>query len=298
MSKRQQIQRLSNRAFGVPMPNRNLPATKHHHITLKYSMMQVLTILAVAALASIRAASIDHDKVQPFAQPQPITDVEKAAVKFKPSLAVMSGCHPYPAVNAAGETSAGLKGTGEPDGGCEGSELGSQVYSRSTWYEGRWAIMYAWYFPKDIQNGGLAKKGIRHDWVNVVVWLNNPAVAAPTILATSASTYGTRYVISKPPKSSDIIDGITAKLRYDEEGGEEWHTIFQFYGEGEFQDLIQWDQLTDAAREALQNTDFGDYVNVPFNDAYFETNLKAASTSHVYRSRRYGFTSSHSIWEY
>ncbi|KAI9983980.1 hypothetical protein PInf_005265 [Phytophthora infestans] len=259
--------------------------------------MRVLGIFAVAAIASIRAASIDHDTVQPFAQPEPTTDAEKAAVKFKPSLAVKAGCHPYPVVNAAGDTGAGLKGTGRSDGECTGSPLGSQVYSRSTLYENKWAIMYAWYFPKDMQDIGLIKKGVRHDWVNLVVWLDNPTLAKSTILATSASTYGTQYVISKPPKRSDIINGTTAKVRYDEDDRDGWHTIFQFHEEGEYQDLIQWTQLTYAAREALENTDFGDFANVPFNDAYFETNLKAASTYYVYRRRRYGGATSHSIWE-
>ncbi|OWZ02151.1 Necrosis inducing protein NPP1 [Phytophthora megakarya] len=259
--------------------------------------MRVLVLLAIA-FTSINAASIGHDKVEPFAQPKPITEAEKAAVKFKPSLAVKAGCQPYPVVNAAGDTSAGLKGTGPVDGECQGSPLGSQVYSRSTWYGGKWAIMYAWYFPKDIQDIGLIfKNGARHDWVNLVVWLDNPALAKPTILATSASTHDTEYVISKPPKRSDIIDGTTPKVRYDEDDWDGWHTISQFHEEGEYQDLIQWNQLTEKARDALENTDFGDFAHVPFNNAYFETNLKAASTYSVYRRRRYGGTTTHSIWE-
>ncbi|EEY63434.1 NPP1-like protein [Phytophthora infestans T30-4] len=148
-----------------------------------------------------------------------------------------------------------------------------------------------------MQNLGIIKKGVRHDWVNLVVWLDNPAIANPTILATSASTSGTGYVINKPPKRSDIIDGITAKVRYDENDRDRWHTIFQFHEVGEYQDLIQWTQLTDAARKALENTDFGDFANVPFNDAYFEKNIKAALTYYVYRGRRHGGTTTHSIWE-
>ncbi|KAF4034993.1 hypothetical protein GN244_ATG13009 [Phytophthora infestans] len=70
--------------------------------------MRVLGILAVVAITSIRAALIDRDMVQPVAQPEPKPDVEKAAVKFNPSLAVKAG---YPVVNAAGDTSAGLKET-------------------------------------------------------------------------------------------------------------------------------------------------------------------------------------------
>ncbi|POM79409.1 NPP1-like protein, partial [Phytophthora palmivora] len=92
----------------------------------------MLLVIALVALTTVAALTIDHDKVQPFAQPKPITITEKAAVKFKPSMAVIKGCHPYPAVNAAGKTSAGLKGSGKPNSDdCKGSPLGSQVYSRS-----------------------------------------------------------------------------------------------------------------------------------------------------------------------
>ncbi|OWY95147.1 Necrosis inducing protein NPP1 [Phytophthora megakarya] len=245
---------------------------------------------------NLKDASIDYDDIQPFAQPKPITDDEKTAVKFKPSLAVKSGCHPYPVVDASGNTSVGLKNVGPPDSECGGSALGSQVYGRSMWYEDKWAIMYAWYFPKDIQNVGLIKKGVRHDWVNIVVWLDNPARVKPKVLATSVSRYGTKYIITKPPSSVNIINDTTPMVAYD--GDQEgWHTIFHFYKEGEYQDLIQWEQLTDAARDALENAEFGDHATVPFNDANFKTNLKAASTYYVFRDYRYGGPISHSIWE-
>ncbi|KUF86700.1 hypothetical protein AM588_10001857 [Phytophthora nicotianae] len=146
-----------------------------------------------------------------------------------------------------------------------------------------------------VETLGLVKTGVRHDWVNLVVWLDNPALVKPAMLATSASTYGNLYVISKPPKTSDVINGTTPKLRYDEDGYEAWHTVFQFHEEGEYQDLIQWNQLTDAAREALTNTDFGVFGHVPFIDAFFETNLKEASTYNLYNRRhRHGGAS---IWE-
>ncbi|OWZ04830.1 Necrosis inducing protein NPP1 [Phytophthora megakarya] len=213
--------------------------------------MRLQFFLAVVTFTSINGASIDHDKVQPFAQPEPITITEKAAVKFKPSLAILAGCKPYPAVDAAGDISAGLKGTGPIDGDCEDPPLGSQVYCRSTWYNDKWAIMYAWYFPKDMQNiRRLAKSGVRHDWVNLVVWIDNPAVPQPTILATSVSTNGAGadgYTIVKPPKKRDVINGTTTKVRYSEESTNRYHTIYLYDKEGEYQDLIQWSQLTEAA---------------------------------------------------
>ncbi|OWZ08224.1 Necrosis inducing protein NPP1 [Phytophthora megakarya] len=103
------------------------------------------------------------------------------------------------------------------------------------------------------------------------------------------------YAISKSPKGSDIINDTTPKVWYNEDNWDGWHMIFHFHEEGEYQDIIQWNQLTDTAQEALENTDFGDFANVSFNDAYFETNLKDASTHYVYRSRQYGGSTSHSI---
>ncbi|KAG3112386.1 hypothetical protein PI125_g8286 [Phytophthora idaei] len=98
--------------------------------------------------ANVDIPTINHDQVQPFPEQEPTTDSEKSAVKYKPQLHVSDGCHPYPAVQANGEISGGLKWSGKPDGDCKYSGLESQVYSRSRWYKERWVIMYAWYFPK------------------------------------------------------------------------------------------------------------------------------------------------------
>ncbi|KAE8986822.1 hypothetical protein PR002_g22239 [Phytophthora rubi] len=84
----------------------------------------LIAVIASATLSFVEAGTIGHDKVQPFPQPEPVTESEKAAVKFKPSLIIQDGCHPYPAVNAAGETSGGLKGTGKFDGDCKGVSSG------------------------------------------------------------------------------------------------------------------------------------------------------------------------------
>ncbi|EGZ08022.1 necrosis inducing-like protein NPP1 type [Phytophthora sojae] len=205
--------------------------------------------VAIATLTIVGGVTIDHDKVQPFAQPAPATVSEKAAVKFKPSLQIIDGCHPYPAVNAAGETSGGLKHTGPVDGKCKGSGLGSQVYGRSGWYKDLWAIMYSWYFPKDKH---LGYKGQRHKWVDAVVWLDNPAFETPKVLAVSTWSWGGGYT--------------------------SFHTLemTSTRGTGELQDLIMWEQLSPEARTALSETDFGEAAKVPFIDANFETNLELA----------------------
>ncbi|RLN53186.1 hypothetical protein BBJ29_001727 [Phytophthora kernoviae] len=204
-------------------------------------MLRAFLVIIVVALFSGDVVSIDHDKVQPFAQPDPVTVAEKAAVKFKPMLRINSGCDSYPAVNAAGEITGGLKGTGFASG-CKVSLMGPQVYGRSAWHNDVWAIMYAWYFPKGFWSELPSR---RHDWANVIVWINNPALETPSILGLSTS-HG---------DSSPFMD-CTSVL-------------------GKFQDLIMWEQLTDEARTALDTTDFGD-AKVPFIDANFEKKLEKA----------------------
>lgn len=123
--------------------------------------------------------SIALDQIQPFPQPEAKSTPEKAAVKFKPQIIVSEGCYSFPAVNADGETTAGLKIEGISDGLCKGGEKGSQVYGRATWHREKWVVMYVWHFPRyhvDIYPA---------DWEHVVLWLNNPAVANQTLEAVS-----------------------------------------------------------------------------------------------------------------
>ncbi|GMF12889.1 unnamed protein product [Phytophthora lilii] len=188
---------------------------------------------------------INHDQVQPFAQPEPTTDSEKTAIKYKPQLHISDGCHPYPAVQANGSVSAGLKWAGWADGDCKGSGLGSQVYSRSDWFRGKWAIMYAWYFSKGRQPI-FFRLGHRHFWSYAIVWLDSDKPHNSTILGVSVSF---KWTTSVKPKY--VIDGTTIKF----------DSFFDVFGykftekSGEIQDLITWEQLTDKARTALSEAD-------------------------------------------
>ncbi|EGZ15454.1 hypothetical protein PHYSODRAFT_406265, partial [Phytophthora sojae] len=206
--------------------------------------------------------TIGHDEVVPFKQPEPVTISERAAVKFKPQLHISNGCHAYPAVNELGETSGGLKKTGAPSSKCKGSGWGSQVYGRSTWYNGVWAIMYSWYFPKDSPSSGL---GHRHDWEHVIVWIDNPDMPEPKILAVTPSAHS-GYSAQVPP-DADKVDGPSVKVNYESK----WpinHALESTTKGGDYQDLIMWTQMTDAARQALDNTNFGS-ANVPMNSGNF-----------------------------
>uniref|UniRef100_H3GAZ2 Necrosis inducing-like protein NPP1 type n=1 Tax=Phytophthora ramorum TaxID=164328 RepID=H3GAZ2_PHYRM len=224
-------------------------------------------VAAAVSLAFAQADVISHDQVVPFTQPTPTTTEQTAGIKFKPQIHISNGCHPYPAVDEAGNTSGGLKPTGSSSAGCKGSGYGSQIYGRITTYEGVYALMYSWYFPKDSPVTGL---GHRHDWEHVVVWVDDITLDSPSIIAVSPSAHS-GYNIYYPPESN-TIDGYSAKVDYSSSWVVVNHALDSTSDSGESQDLIMWDQLTDAARTALENTDFGD-ANVPMKDGNFLTKL-------------------------
>lgn len=99
--------------------------------------------------------------------------VEGNAIRrYEPYLHIASGCQSYPAVSATGQVGGGLDNTGSTSGGCNDPSNG-QTYARGGWYQGRYAIMYAFYMPKDQISDGGANGGHRHDWENVVIWIDN-----------------------------------------------------------------------------------------------------------------------------
>ncbi|KAG7383155.1 hypothetical protein PHYBOEH_010076 [Phytophthora boehmeriae] len=232
--------------------------------------LRFIAAAGLAAFACVHAAVIDHDQVVPFVQPTPNTTVQQVAVKFKPQIYINNGCYPYPAVDEDGNTSGGLAPTGSESAGCKGSGYGSQIYGRAVEYEGVYAFMYSWYMPKDETLPGL---GHRHDWEACVVWLDDITLAEPIIVALSASYHSTYLTYN--PLDSDYLDGKSAKIEYSTSWVILDHSLSATSTAGETQDLIMWDQLTDAARTALEDTDFGD-ANVPFKEANFDTKLVSA----------------------
>ncbi|MGX4645054.1 NPP1 family protein [Holzapfeliella sp. JNUCC 80] len=247
---------------------------------------KVVTVLSAVALGlsvsavnhpsqSTSAAVIDHNKVVGFKETNPSNLTEQIEKKYKPVLKVYSGAVPFPAVDAAGNTSGGLQASGTPSGNA--SKSTGQVYARSGWYQGKWAIMYSWYFPKDEPDSRIG--GHRHDWENIVVWLDNPANKSPKVLKVSYSAHGgyTSYGYS-----GKTFNGTTPLVGYDNMKPVPKfvdHSLSPSNGQiGGSQPLIGWDDLTPAARNALNNTDFGK-ANVPFKDANYQNNLKKALAS-------------------
>ncbi|OWZ06375.1 hypothetical protein PHMEG_00021377 [Phytophthora megakarya] len=238
----------------------------------------VATIFFIALVCV--TATTDHDKVQPFPQPEPTTVSEKAAILFKPQLITPPVvCVPFPAVNADGGISGGLKKTGF-NGGCKHAPLGSQIYGRTGWYKDQWAIMYAWYFPKSFGASGFPSA--RHGWQSVVVWIDNPAAEKPNIVGVSMSTRDSKYIKTTNLRSGYFVDPIGGQLsdtslRFEYTVGIE-ASLSMFFAktDGQYQDLIMWEQLTDNARAALNDINNFGKGEVPFNDGNYENALSRA----------------------
>lgn len=125
--------------------------------------------------------------------------------------------------------------------------------------------MYAWYFPKDSIIHGL---GHRHDWESVVVWLSNSS-GNPRILAVSASEHGGFQHNTSPP-----VSGTHPLISYYSNVPLN-HQLGYTHKHGGTQPLVAWESMPDAARVALEYTNFGK-ANVPFKDANYRNNLAKA----------------------
>ncbi|OJJ45129.1 hypothetical protein ASPZODRAFT_100336 [Penicilliopsis zonata CBS 506.65] len=224
------------------------------------------TVLPALANPLERRTTIASDEIVGFPQTVPDNTTGDVYLAYQPYLYVINGCVPFPAVNAEGETNAGLKPTGAQDGDCSSNT--GQIYVRGTEYGDYYALMYAWYFPKDEPSSGL---GHRHDWEGAIVWLSDAtSTSADNILAICPSAHG------KWDCTTDLsIDGTKPLIDY----YSIWpldHCCGTTTTVGGTQPLIAWECLPEVAQEALDTTDFGDAI-VPFIDAHFETDLGLAT---------------------
>ncbi|RBQ65410.1 hypothetical protein VDGD_06993 [Verticillium dahliae] len=131
--------------------------------------------------------------------------------------------------------------------------------------------MYSFYMPKDQPIAGNVAGGHRHDWENVVIFVDDPAAnAAPGLLGGAASGHGEYKKTATPDREGDSV-----KVEY--------FTTFPTNHElqftattGKTYPISDWDAMPQAARDALETTDFGS-ANVPFKDANFDSNLAKAA---------------------
>ncbi|CAE7031546.1 hypothetical protein CFE70_004446 [Pyrenophora teres f. teres 0-1] len=228
--------------------------------TLSIELLAAASIVLGSPLTLNTRAVINHDAVVGFTEAVPGTLSGKLMLKYKPFLEVSNGCVPFPAVDAAGNTSGGLNPTGGSNSGCD--ESTGQVYARAEEYNGVYCIMYSWYMPKDSPSTGL---GHRHDWENVVVWLSSLSETA-TLRGVAISAHGD-YDKNKAPKLQDTHPLIRYYSTFPLN-----HQLGSTDKVGKMQPLIAWGSLTPAARDALERTDFG-AAEPPFKDRNFQNHL-------------------------
>ncbi|RDW59727.1 Npp1-containing protein [Coleophoma cylindrospora] len=234
-----------------------------------------LSLGLAAAAATVSATPVElqgrgtigSDVIVGFDQTVPSGTTGDVYLAYQPYLYVVNGCVPFPAVDAAGDTNAGLKTTGASNGDCSSST--GQIYVRGETYGSYYGLMYAWYMPKDEPSDGL---GHRHDWEGAIVWLaDSTSTTADNIVAVCPSAHGgwdcstSGYSVSGTQPLIDYYSiwpvdhqcGLTSTV-------------------GGTQPLIAWESLPTVAQTALATTDFGSAI-VPFIDANFETNLGKAT---------------------
>ncbi|KAB8261877.1 necrosis inducing protein [Aspergillus pseudonomiae] len=234
------------------------------------SLLAILAAaLAVQGSPMEKRKVVNHDSITPFPETVPDTPTGNTYKKFEPYLHIAHGCQSYPAVADNGDVSGGLQDTGSATGGCR-DQSKAQTYVRGGWHNGRYGIMYAWYMPKDMPNSGVSAGAHRHDWENVVIWVNNPANDNPTLLGGAASGHGSYKKTDSPPREGD-----RPKVEY--------FTSFPTNHELQFTNtlgrdlpLIAWESLPEAARQGLESAKFGK-ATVPFKDSTFQGNLEKAA---------------------
>ena len=208
--------------------------------------------------------------------------------RYEPYLHIAHGCQSYPAVSSTGQVGGGLQNSGSPSGGCNDPANG-QTYVRGAWYKGRYAIMYSWYFPKDQTTAGGANGGHRHDWENVVIWIDNrtcnpftssskhlliqlslAANANPRVFGGAASGHGGYKKTANP----QMRDGNRLQVEYFTNFPTNHELQFKTSPGGDHA-MIDYDTVNADVRRALDGYEWGK-ANCPFKNGNFENNLAQA----------------------
>ena len=231
---------------------------------------------------------VNHDSIKYIHESYRGGPEGDAIRRYEPYLHIAHGCQSYPAVSATGEVGGGLKNSGGASAACNDPANG-QTYVRGAWYQGRYAIMYAWYFPKDQISSGGGNFGHRHDWENVVIWIDNrkciassslsklpliqlhlAANANPRVFGGAASGHGDYKKTTNP----QMRDGNHLQVEYFTNFPTNHELQFKTSPGGQH-DMIDYDTVSPAVRRAFDGYDWGK-ANCPFKSGSFESNLAKA----------------------
>lgn len=135
--------------------------------------------------------------------------------------------------------------------------------------------MYAWYFPKDqlVQNVGTGAH--RHDWEDVVIWIDDPETTDnPQVLGGGASGHGEFKITA-----GALPGGESAQVEYFAQAPTN-HELQFTDTPGTPLQIIDWDAMPEAMRLGLQDADFGSAI-VPFKDGRFIGDLDKAALANA-----------------
>ncbi|KAF5963177.1 NPP1 domain-containing protein [Fusarium bulbicola] len=203
-------------------------------------------------------AVVNHDSLNPVKKTIEGGAIGAAIHRWQPLLHIADGCQPYTAVDTNGKVSGGLQDSGSKTGGCKDTTKG-QTYARAAMHNGKLAII-----------------GHRHDWENVVVFIDNYQSPWATLYAAAASGHGD-YKKTKTPQRS----GNNVMAEYFTSLGKNHELQFKT-SPGRTYSIYDWAAMTPAARQGLITGPSGDpkkpwgSANVPFIDANFGNNLNKA----------------------
>lgn len=221
---------------------------------LNKTLLAGLFVSQCLFIHSVSAASRNHNAISPLQ-----FGADETTERFLPRLEIDSGCRPYTAVDEDGNYNAGLQDSGSESGECTAQNK-QQVYTRSKQVNANtYAIMYAYYFPKD--NGFFIPSiGHRHDWEHTVVFVSNLNEANEAIIGAAYSAHGDVSSTRSPNKAGDQVyvsygynGSVTHSLEEGSGGTNDRHI------------LISWDNLPSASKTTLNNQSFGSAV-VPLKD--------------------------------
>nr|ABQ53551.1 necrosis- and ethylene-inducing protein 1 [Moniliophthora perniciosa] len=226
-----------------------------------YSSLLIVVLFIVTRSMSA-PHQLPHDQIAKF--PKSGGPLE---TQYQPALHIGNGCHSYPAVDVDGNWSGGLKPTGAPSAACKDTSK-AQTYVRSATFQGKTALVYAWYMPKDEISTGI---GHRHDWEGAVVFLNSDT---QQIDGVAASAHGKWRKYPNPGGAN--IDDTHVKLQYSAEPVINSHALDLTDKGGDLPTLASWEGMGADARAAINERSHWGDANPPIADSLIDSSLSGA----------------------
>ncbi|CZT14078.1 uncharacterized protein RCC_00053 [Ramularia collo-cygni] len=177
-----------------------------------------ITMVLAGALGAINAAPIEALIARDLIGALPAS-ADSDEQRFQPLTDFdTDGCYYTSAIDSSGRTNPGLPvQSGTPVAGeCrEASRLqNNNVYSRKRCNNGWCAIMYEYYFERDVTGfefAGSVTSGHRHDWENIVIFTQNNVVKR-----IAPSCHGKYEQAMNTP--GPLVGGDRAKLVFNKDG--------------------------------------------------------------------------------